>query len=166
MSAIEGLYYGNLGIQTVATKLGQSRKTDPKALAGVAVDAALKTLSQADVQKHLVAVRVERRVRNSIQTQIPDRDALVAAGEKGTLTYAVPLKEETENLAKFIAAKSLDDIAAQYPIKRSSVPQAVSQALKVEDRAEYEKIFLQALAEDKDLRAAVLKGIGPVAKLA
>jgi ABC-type cobalamin/Fe3+-siderophores transport system ATPase subunit len=166
MSAIEGLYYGRLGIQAVTKKLGRDRNIDPAALAEEAIDAALKALSQADIQKHLVAVRVERRVRNSIQSQFPDSDALMAAGETGTLTYAIPLKEETENLSKLISSKKLDDIASQYPIKRSSVTQAVSTALKTRERAEYEKIFLQALAEDAELRTSVLKEIGPVAKLA
>lgn len=166
MSAIEGLYYGSLGIETVTKQLGQERKTDPKALAAVATDAALKVLSQAEVQKYLVGVRVERRVRNSIQDQIPTRDALLASDGKATLNYVVPSKQETENLSKLIASKSIDDIAIQYPIKHSSVPQAVFQVLKLEGRAEYEKIFLQALVQDKALLAATLKTLGPVAKLA
>jgi hypothetical protein len=166
VTSVESLYYCTAGVETVAAVVAADQKVDVKELAASAIDAALKNLALADTQKVLVELRVERRVRNEIFSAIPDRASLIAGPETGTLKYVVPLKEEAEALAKHVAAKELDDIGARFALKRTSVAQSVSTALKLGSSAEYEKIFVRALSENKDLREQMLKRLGKVSELA
>jgi len=159
-SAVESFYYGTFGIEAVAARVAKEGQTSESASA--AIDVAMRELSKEDVKADLMMRRVERRLRNKVLSEIPKREEL--KGVIGTVKFECPIstEEESKLYSQHLDGKKLDELVARYPVKHSSLPQAVAVALGLKNSDSYEKELRKALAEDSSMREKVRKQLGAV----
>ena len=159
--SVESLYYSSDAIAAVARRQAESLKDDADAMIESAKQEALDALAQNDIPERMTARRCERQVRNSMMSQLPTWKR-VKDNASCTIIVDSPYPDELSRFQELVAARELDGLVARYPLRESNVFKAIANALKCQNRGDYERMVISRILKDDDLAQRLKQRIGPL----
>jgi hypothetical protein len=161
MHAVESLYYSQEMLTALSERQGETLGVDPVQLMAEVRLNALKALDAKGCADHLARRVAERRMRDAVLSQMPDR--AVIGEDQIVISVPSSFPGELDRLRKLRGAEDLFSIIASYPVRESGLLQAIAKSLKFQDRASYEKAALARLGQDGDLREKLRSKLGELA---
>jgi ABC-type cobalamin/Fe3+-siderophores transport system ATPase subunit len=162
--AVESLYYSPEVIAAVATRQGETLKTDSNTLIVAAKDKALSTLRQNGKIEHLAARIAERQMRDKLLQAMPDRAEMVASGDAPmNISLQSPYPATLARIRALLHAGDLDAIVAGFPVRESGILGDIAQSLRFIGELDYEKAALAAISVDPTLAARIKAKLGDLA---
>lgn len=168
--SMESLYYGADVLAAVASRQAATYEADEAKQSDLsrnylddAVAAGVAAAANRGTAEHLAGRLAERQIRDSLLSQLPKREALIAASSptiviSGASTYP----DEIQRFLALLAAKDLHGIIARYPVRHSGILAAVAKALKFQSCNDYEAAAIARLSSDEALREALLRKLVPL----
>ena len=163
MYSVESLYYCSDAIAAVAHRQAESLGRNADEMIKLAKQKMLEALHQDDIAERMAVRRCERRVRDAVLQQIPDREC-IKAKPKFDISVDSPYQDELDCFNELVSKKSLDDIVARYPLRKSGAFEAIVEALELKSRKTYEQMLVSRIRDDEDLAESLKKRIGPLYK--
>ena len=162
--SVESLYYCTEALNAVALRQAESLDGNADEMADIATDAALEALRQDGIAERMAARRCERKVRQKIESQMPDWKSIQ---NQETLTITANpggwYQEELSRFKNLLAANDLESIIARYPVRESNVLEKIHAALQLKDTKTYQDTLLARVRADPDLAQSLRKYTGPLA---
>jgi energy-coupling factor transporter ATP-binding protein EcfA2 len=160
--AVESLYYAEEVLYAIAVRQGETFGEDPNVLLD---DAKAKGLAALDVSgriPHLASRVAERQLRDALFQRLPDRADLISQQEV-SVSLPSPYPAEFRRLEGLRSNNDIAAIISRYPVRESSLLDAVAKALKFAGRADYEKAVLSRLSADEQLLGVLVAKLGALA---
>jgi UDP-N-acetylmuramyl pentapeptide synthase len=160
--AVESLVYCRESISVVAEHQAATFGQRASDLIQDAYNAALQAVSNDKTISYLASRIAERQMRDQLMSAIPSREKMVKATDTGELNLNLtsPYPAEHSRLITMVKERDIDAIVARYPVRESTMLDAVSKALHFPNRQLYEKALLARLSEQEDLRASLKTRLG------
>lgn len=162
----ESLYYCLDAIDAVARHQAESYGFDAGELRKSAKREALHILNQdSSLAERMAARRSERIVRDHVLEQLPDWKSIHKADTpKVRIEIDSPYTDELSKYNALVADENVDEIIAKYPIRESSLPNAIVRALKI-SRDQYERLLPRLVNNDTRLAEKMKQRIRPLADI-
>ena len=159
--SVESLYYGIDVITAIAVRQARALGENSQALVQHAVAEGLSALAEPGKDESL-AVRVcERRLRDAVFMQLPSRDQIrAAAGTDIQFTLPVPLPAEVAQFRQLLVDRNLQALIERYPVRESAALVLIARALRFQNRGDYEKAALVAIADSAALQTSMRARLG------
>jgi len=162
--SVESLYYSKDVIDTVAQAQAQVQRCDAASIVADATAAVLKVLEDESVLNHLAARLAERAVHDCALRALPRRgDLPKMEGEVIRVEIRSPYGTELTRLKGFVAAKSLHEIVARYPVRESPILDVIAKGLRFRCREDYEAAALTCVAASAALKQVLRTKLGKLA---
>ena len=163
--SVESLYYCSDAMQAVARHQADSMGLDAANLAGSAKRDALAALAPEEVIQRMAARRCERRMRDTILSQLPDWKTIRSATGP-TIDLHVPsaFADEVTQFRRLLAGEDFDALVARYPLRETGAFGAITKALKCASIRDYEQMVVVRAAKDDALATALTSRLQPFAK--
>ena len=117
----------------------------------------LNALNENDLAERMAARRCERRVRNSMLSQLPDWKQIKDKQAINITEEISPLyEEELSRFKELMDEEKLDELFARYPLRESKVFSEIAKALRFQKRKHYEDAIITRIGKD-DVLAQKLK---------
>ena len=118
--SVESLYYCSDAMQAVARHQADSMGLDAENLAGSAKRDALAALAPEEVIQRMAARRCERRMRDTVLSQLPDWKTIRSATGP-TIDLHVPsaFADEVAQFRHLLAGEDFDALVARYPLRET-----------------------------------------------
>ena len=158
--SVEALYYCTAAIEAVAHRQAESLGRDAGNMIGAAKNAALEALRQSGTADRMAARRCERKVRQEIQSQMPDWKSI--KDQENLAINLNPRKAYQEELARFeslLSSEELEKIIDRYPIRESNALDKIAAALELTPK-NYQSTLLTRASADHDLASRLRQQIG------
>lgn len=162
LSEIESVYYLSAVLTAVAERQGESLGLDATALRDQAVSAAFAALAGDGVAERMSASVAEKVVYRRATDALPDREAIMGAGNSVAVTVESPYEALRVEFGRLLAKADYDGLIKAYPVRDSSMRSAVCNALRFKSVADYESSVLARLRADKSLLQEVRTLLGPL----
>jgi len=162
--SVESLYYSKDVIDAVAQAQAQVQRCDAAGIVADATAAALKVLEDESVLNHLAARLAERAVHDCALRALPRRgDLPKMEGEVIRIEIRSPHGAELARLKDFVAADSLHEIVARYPVRESPILDVIAKGLRFRRREDYEAAALTCVAGSAALKQVLRTKLGKLA---
>ena len=124
---------------------------------------AFDELGKRDLAERMAARRCERKVREELQSQMPDWKS-IASNPNHTITLATGNwhQEELSNFQQLLADKDLEKIIARYPVRESGILGSMAEAFEL-NRKNYQDTLIARVRTDADLAEKLRQLIQPLA---
>ena len=162
--SVESLYYCSDAISAVARRQAESLGHNADEMIKVAKLKALNALNQDGLAERMAGRRCERRVRDAIFRQIPDRKC-IEANPKFCIYVDSPYKNELAHFKQLLEEEKLDELFARYPLRESAVFGTIAEALRFKDRKTYEQTLIPRIRCDESLAQNLKQRIGPLSEV-
>ena len=161
MFSVESIYYSNEILEAVAKRQAATLGVDASTLLVQGSNRSLTILAQSGKAEHLAARVSERRMRDALLKNIPDRDAIVASGDS-PISVTIPSTYSTalQKIKELIAARDLSAIVRSYPVRETGILGELARSLRFIGEADYEKAALTAINADDALKGVVRGKLG------
>lgn len=161
--SVESLYYCSDAMQAVARHQADSMGLDAANLAGSAKRDALAALATEEVIQRMAARRCERRMRDTLLSQLPDWKTIrSAAGPTIDLRVPSAFADEVAQFRRLLAGEDFDALVARYPLRETRAFGAITTALKCASIRDYEQMVVVRTAKDDALATALKKRLHPL----
>ena len=162
--SVESLYYCLDAIEAVARHQAESYGLDAGELGNSARRKALDVLNQdASLAERMAARRSERIVRDHLLEQLPDWKSIQEADTpKVRIEVDSPYTAELSKYNALVVDEKIDEIIAKYPIRESSLPNAIVGALQI-SRGHYERLLPRLVNNDTRLAERLKERVKPLA---
>ena len=162
--SVESLYYCMAALNAVAHRQAESLGKNADEMADIANNAAIEALRQDGIAERMAARRSELKVRQAIQSQMPDWKS-IQNQESFTMTLTIGewFAEELSRFKNLLADNDLENIIARYPVRESNVLDKITAALELKNTKAYQDTLLARVRTDSDLAARLRKYTGPLA---
>ena len=162
--SVESLYYCSDAMQAVARHQADSMGLDAENLAGSAKRDALAELAPEDVIQRMAARRCERRMRDTVLSQLPDWKTIRSVTGT-TIDLHVPsaFADEVAQFRHLLASDDFDALVARYPLRETRAFGAITAALKCASN-DYEQMVVVRTARDEALATALTNRLRPLAE--
>ena len=163
--SVESLYYCSEAMQAVARHQADSMSLDAANLAGSAKRDALAALATEEVIQRMAARRCERRMRDTVLSQLPDWKTIRSA-TGSTIDLHVPsdFADEVAQFRRLLAGEDFDALVARYPLRETRAFSAITTALKCASTRDYEQMVVVRAAKDDALATALTSRLQPLAE--
>ena len=163
--SVESLYYCSDAMQAVARHQADSMDLDAANLAGSAKRDALAALATEEVIQRMAARRCERRMRDTVLSQLPDWKTIRSATGP-TIDLHVPsaFADEVAQFRRLLAGEDFDALVARYPLRETRAFGAITTALKCASIRDYEQMVVVRTAKDDALATALTSRLQPLAE--
>jgi hypothetical protein len=154
--SVESIYYAPVVQTAVAKRYSTVTGADWPSAIDQAKAAALKAL---DGHEERLCLRlVEKRVRNTIFANLPNRDTIASGGIVNVaIDIASLLTEERNRLSAAISSGNWREIVGRYPVRETGALVVIAKALGFQNRRDYESAVRKALIDERSLRREVSK---------
>ncbi|MCT8327920.1 AAA family ATPase [Albidovulum sediminis] len=158
VSAIESIFYSSRSLHEMAAVQADIFGIDAAALAAAANQAALSVLDQ-ETKEVLAARRAEKTARNRMLSSLPTwREIREQRGAQLRVEIETTFQAELDRLDALIAASDLNSIVARYAIKKTRMPQVISDTLRFSTKRHYEEAVVARAKKKVDFNRA-LRGL-------
>ena len=164
MYSVESLYYCSDAIAAVAHRQAESLGRNADEMIELAKQKMLEALHQDDIAERMAVRRCERRVRDAVLQQIPDREC-IKAKPKFDISVDSPYQDELDCFNKLVSEKRLDDIVARYPLRKSGAFEAIVEALELKSKKTYEQMLVSRIRDDEELAQSLKQRVGSLSKV-
>jgi ABC-type cobalamin/Fe3+-siderophores transport system ATPase subunit len=156
--SVESLYYMREVRNAVAMQQALTLKADAETLMKDADVAAIRAIDEGRVDAFAGRV-VERRLRDALLSALPDLKTIMS---DPTIKVELPslFSDERKRLQDFVAGGDIDAIIERYPVRDSSVPDAIAKALRLLGRGDYQSAALARIEAEPALAAIVRAKLG------
>jgi ABC-type cobalamin/Fe3+-siderophores transport system ATPase subunit len=146
--SVESIYFHPEIQLRVALRHSDVTGADAAALLSKAKDAAIRTISHADIAR-LSARAIEKEVHEAVQRGIPTQSQ-IASGTPVAINIDIGkmLADEQSEFERLVASKDLEKIISRYPIRETQVLSIVSRSLGFQDRKQYEGAVVKLFMDD------------------
>ncbi|QIL72478.1 ATP-binding protein [Diaphorobacter sp. HDW4B] len=163
--AVESLIYSFEAQNAIATQQAELLGITSHQLLEDAKKEALDTLKGIGKKEHLASRLAERHLRDKILSEIPSRQQLIALTDDAlAISIKSPYPKELERLEKLAVQGDLYGIIDRYPVRESGVLTSIVRALRLNSRDDYERAVLRRVSVDLELRTALKKKLGNLAR--
>lgn len=161
MFSVESIYYSKEILKAVARRQASTLGVDALDLLAQGSDRSLTILARPGKAEHLAARVSERRMRDALLKNIPDRDTIVASGDS-PISVTIPSTYPTtlQRVKALIAAGDLSAIIRSYPVRETGILGELAKSLRFIGEADYEKAALTAINADGALKEIVRNKLG------
>ena len=161
--SVESLYYCSDAMQAIARHQADSMDLDAENLAGSAKRDALAALAPEEVIQRMAARRCERRMRDTVLSQLPDWKTIRSATGP-TIDMHVPsaFADEVAQFRHLLAGDDFDALVARYPLRETRAFGAITKALKCASLRDYEQMVVVRTAKDDALATALTNRLRPL----
>ena len=163
--SVESLYYCSDAMQAVARHQADSMGLDAANLAGSAKRDALAVLATEEVIQRMAARRCERRMRDTVLSQLPDWKTIrTATGPTIDLHVPSAFADEVAQFRRLLAGEDFDALVARYPLRETRAFGAITTALNCASIRDYEQMVVVRTAKDDALATALTSRLQPLAE--
>lgn len=149
VGSVESLYYCSDAIEAVAHQQAESQGCEADEMINAAQQIVLDVLNENGLAERMAARRCERRVRNSVLSQLPDWKQIKDKQTMNITEEITPLyEEELNHFNKLMDEKKLDELFARYPLRESKVFSEIAKALRFQKRKHYEDTFITRIRKN------------------
>ena len=166
--SVESLYYCSDAIRAVARRQADSLGRDSDEMVSVVAQKALKAIVEdADLAERMAARRSERRLASQIRRLAPDWHTIIHSNRylQVPSTVESPYPGELERFRELVCAEDLDGLVVRYPLKESNVFDMIAASLECRNKANYERMVVALVREDKNLTRKLKDRIRALADL-
>ena len=127
--SVESIYFCSDSMNAVAQRQAESLGRDADQMVEDAKNRALDELGQGDLAERMAARFCERKVREELQSQLPDWKT-ISGNPSHTITLDTGKwhQEEISRFEKLRADKDLEKIIARYPVRETSILERIASA--------------------------------------
>ena len=161
--SVESIYYCSDAMNAVAQRQAESLGRDADQMVEDAKSKALDELGQGDLAERMAARLCERKVREELQSQMPDWKN-ISSNPSHTITLNTG-KWHQEGISCFenlLADKDLEKIIARYPVRESGILGSIASAFEL-NRKNYQDTLIGRVRTDADLVVKLKQLIQPLA---
>lgn len=163
VATVESLYYSDPALFAVSQRQASTFGQNSSDLIQAAKAAAIAALESDGVLTNLAARRADLKLRNLVLSQMPDRQSINQLPENQfAISLQSPLPAELTRLRALVAAGSVGEIFANYPVRYSGALDAVARALHFRNRHDYERALLSLVGSDERLRGNLRALLSPL----
>ena len=138
---------------------------DAENLAGCAQRDALAALAPKDVIQRMAARRCERRMRDTVLSQLPDWKTIRSVtGTTIDLHVPCAFADEVAQFRHLLASDDFDALVARYPLRETRAFGAITAALKCASIRDYEQMVVVRTVRDEALATALTNRLRPLAE--
>ena len=161
--SVESIYYCSDAMSAVARRQAESLGRNPDEMVQDAANRALEELGKGDLAKTMSARRCERKVREELQSQMPDWKSIPNNPSHAiNLNTGIWYQEELSYFEKLLADKDLEKIIARYPVRHSGTLDNIAAAF-VLNKKTYRGTLIARVRTDADLAEKLRQRIQPLA---
>ncbi len=160
--SVESIYYCSDAMNAVAQRQAESLGRDADQMVEDAKNRALDELGQGDLAARMAARFCERKVREELQSQMPDCKT-ISGNPSHTITLDTGKwhQEEISCFKKLLADKDLEKIVARYPVRESGILGTMASALEL-NKKNYQDTLIGRVRTDADLAVKLKQLIQPL----
>ena len=162
--SVESIYYCSDGMNAVAHRQAESLGRNADQMVEDAKNKALYELGKGDLAERMSARRCERKVREELQSQMPDWKSIASnPNHTITLTTGDWHQKELSYFQQLLADKDLEKIIARYPVRESGILGSMVETFEL-NRKNYEDTLIARVRTDTDLAEILRQLIQPLAE--
>ena len=162
--SVESIYYCSDGMNAVAHRQAESLGRNADQMVEDAKNKALYELGKGDLAERMSARRCERKVREELQSQMPDWKSIASnPNHTITLTTGNWHQKELSYFQQLLADKDLEKIIARYPVRESGILGSMVETFEL-NRKNYEDTLIARVRTDADLAEILRQLIQPLAE--
>ena len=165
--SVEALYYCSDAIAAVARRQAESLAENADTMIESAIQKAFVALNQNDLAKRMAERLCERRLRERVLSRLQSQKPLIGetnANSKITVCVESPYPDELKHFRKLVSVKDLNGLVARYPLRESSVFNAIAKALKCQTQGDYERMVVSRIREVGALAQKLKERIAPLSR--
>lgn len=161
--SVESVYFCSDAMDAVAQRQAESLGREADQMVENAKNRALHELSQEDLAGRMAARFCERKVREELQSQMPDWKT-ISSNPSHTITLNTGEwhQEESSYFEKLLADQNLEQIIARYPVRETGILESIASAFEL-NRKNYQDTLIGRVRTDADLAARLKQLIQPLA---
>ena len=161
--SVESIYYCSDAMNAVAQRQAESLGRNPDKMVEDSKNRALDELGKGDLAERMSARRCERKVREELQSQMPDWKSIPNnPNHTITLNTGVWHQEEVSYYEQLLTAKNLERIIARYPVRESDVLGGIAAAFELTTK-NYQDTLIGRVRTNADLAEKLRQRIQPLA---
>ena len=162
--SVESIYYSSDAMNAVAHRQAESLGCNPDKMVEDAKNRALDELGKGDLAERMSARRCERKVREELQSQMPDWKSIPNnPNHTVTLNTGNWLQEEMAHFEQLLADKNLEKIIARYPVRESRILGSIASGFEL-NKKNYQDTLIGRVRSDADLAEKLRQLIQPLAE--
>ena len=160
--SVESIYFCSDAMNAVAQRQAESLGRDADQIVEDAKNRALQELGQGDLSERMSARFCERKVREELQSQMPDWKT-ISGNPSHTITLDTGKwhQEEISCFENMLADKDLEKIIARYPVRESGILESMATAF-VLNKNTYRDTLITRVRTDADLAQKIRQLIQPL----
>ena len=160
--SVESIYFCSDAMNAVAQRQAESLGRDADQMVEDAKNRALQELGQGDLSERMSARFCERKVREELQSQMPDWKT-ISGNPSHTITLDTGKwhQEEISCFENMLADKDLEKIIARYPVRESGILESMATAF-VLNKNTYRDTLITRVRTDADLAQKIRQLIQPL----
>ena len=161
--SVESIYFCPDAINAVAQRQAESLGRDAGQMVEDAKNRALHELGQGDLATRMAARLCERKVREELQSQMPDWKT-ISGNPSHTITLDTGKwhQEEISCFERLRSDKDLEKIIARYPVRESGILGVIASAFEL-NRKNYQDTLIGRVRTDANLAVKLKQLIQPLA---
>ena len=161
--SVESLYYCSDAMNAVAQRQAESLGRDAGQMVEDARSRAFAELGKGDLAERMAARLCERKVREELQSQMPDWKSISSnSAHTITLNTGSLHREEISFLEQLRTDKDLENIIARYPVRESDILGNIAAAF-VLNKHTYRDTLIARVRTDAGLAEKLKQFIQPLA---
>ena len=162
--SVESIYYCADAMNAVAQRQAESLGRDAGQMVEDAKNKALEELGQGDLAERMAARFCERKVREELQSQMPDWKT-ISGNPSHTITLDTGKwhQEEISCFEQLRADKDLEKIIARYPVRESGILGTIASAFEL-TRKNYQDTLIGRARTDANLAVKLKQLIQPLSE--
>ena len=162
--SVESIYYCSDAMNAVAQRQAESLGRLADQMVENAKSKALDELGKEDLAERMAARRCERKVREELQSQMPDWKSIASnPNHTITLTTGNWHQKELSYFQQLLADRDLEKIITRYPVRESGVLGSMVETFEL-NRKNYEDTLIARVKTDDDLAEKLRQLIQPLAE--
>ena len=160
--SVESLYYCPDAMNAVAYRQAESLGRDSGQMVEEANKNALEELRKPDLAERMAARRCERKVREELQTQMPNWKS-IANNSDHTIALDVGTwhQEELSYFRQLLADEDLEQIIGRYPVRETGVLNIIGAAFELSNK-NYQDTLIARIRVDACLAEKMRHRVGSV----
>ena len=151
--SVEALYYCSDAVDAVACQQAVSMGIDANGIVQLAKQQVIEELIDQELAERMAARRCERQIQELALSNIPNWKS-IRANPAQPIRVPIDLQvylEELDYFNKLVKEANIDQLIARYPLRDSRVFEIIATTLKCQNQADYQRMVLVQIENDKEL---------------
>ena len=158
--SVESLYYCLDALIAVGQRQAESLSGDVDQMVETAKSRALGALSDEGLARRMAARRCERKVRDQLQSQLPDWESIQNdLNQMVSLSLGTSYQDELSLYWELLSRNDFEEIIARYPLRESNAIDEIAKAFDL-SRKNYQRTLLSRARNDDNLADKLRQRIG------